>query len=1408
MNEATQNFRPAIAAISQSVDSIIEFIKKVVQIFDAELRTELSPAQKNEVSHQLHCTLQAMLFFVKTFLNEPSEISDVLKSNIDEIVAKCVKLLDNPDLPMDTKNNASMLIVMHAKLVNDNRYIEWIKDESNSFMMRLSLIFGVISTLNTASIDYQQLATISIVLKNIYMASSVDPTSMLSVARSFMQVTKKLSTVPTIPTSRNLIHITETALSIAFLNLEHHVDSVRHLSRDTLRFLSEIGRKLNDNEELLKSIFSEIKRLHTTNLSAIVVISISPALKTSEIIAKLPGFIKRLLKAISDNIVTNHNLINCYEALAMKSLEEISFEKWYEDFAMPPIEDMSRHKLQSEERTVLESLVVRFVKKEKKVLDEILKNRGIFEFGFILLCLSSAKKTGRYDKVQSTSEKWKGLVNFEEIKTVMIHADDSVRTSALMLIIESRKTTEGFNEHEIECIMLFLRYNVNVQSPSMRQSILGLIKTLFVRIQSVLQSIMKKKEMKLVEFYFNFLVQLQEFCLENLFEGANFTRRTLSLRILFYVVEGVQEFFEEKSTDMWSQSKFDVLMEVLNDPFEANKEMAIEIMKSIPKKVMKKFTKVSREQLEMMVTSIKPPLNLTSSYLMEFVVKFTLNVEEFPGEASEVSRESFLMLTWCEKLINSGLDIAEQSLTVASSTNPLYGLAQNIRHLLSKLDLKSLGSCQLWRDFFARLIVICKRLTDVVAPVVNNSSPEGILPSEEFEGVDEATKEKWLEIVERTTPQIILLCSWRTVKEVSLLLGDICLKAPLVENNDGLLSVEQILTIGDHFLELLSQTKHRGAFEQCFFGFSQLCLRLWQCKEPELHKLPSEMLNQMIDSISGKSKDHNELLTIKNLCATRRSAGLPFMIQALITSELKVSTNKNFHYVMKNLIEFCRHGEFLETRTHSLNILRALFRCSDLNDAIGEYIADGIKCAILGYGAESWIERNSSTLLFSSLMVRIFGVQRTKDSAELNIRNKMTGRIFFLRYPELYDFFMVQLEEAADYVKNVRMNAKLHPLLLLLIRLYPSALEGSESNLKLSDFIPVVAACSGCVEMQTRILCAKFIASVSPPDTMVSRVQETLEILTESAILPANVAHGILLQILHQVDTLPAVNPEEFNRNEEILIDILITLAPIGKKFRKKLILFGTVLDIVWEIYVKLWNVRIDHQKQLENYVNECLDFDLNALYGLPLIAKKIFLLKQMTSSGNLSCPTIHPDFLKNYLKTSELDPKQKEKSEKPFTSAHLKLCNNKTVNKQFIDLLTNSLLFYLDYDYALSVQSDYGISDKEIFIYKQHFDQNRSSKSRGVPGNELSSLCHQLIASNEYNLMVKAIDILSMIDYPNESFDTLQEMIDQAKTKPEHLKKSMLKLANQIAVRGDFVLQLDFEFLVEISTDSSSFVK
>lgn len=126
-------------------------------------------------------------------------------------------------------------------------------------------------------------------------------------------------------------------------------------------------------------------------------------------------------------------------------------------------------------------------------------------------------------------------------------------------------------------------------------------------------------------------------------------------------------------------------------------------------------------------------------------------------------------------------------------------------------------------------------------------------------------------------------------------------------------------------------------------------------------------------------------------------------------------------------------------------------------------------------------------------MTRVFGVQRSKEIDHVSIKNKMTGRVFFVRYPRLYDFFYTELKSASEAIQQNDRPPRLHPLLLIISRLYPSALEGSDSNLKLSTYIPFISTCSSSPELVTRQLSAKSMTALIPSENIAERLFQILD---------------------------------------------------------------------------------------------------------------------------------------------------------------------------------------------------------------------------------------------------------------------------------------------------------------------------
>lgn len=109
-----------------------------------------------------------------------------------------------------------------------------------------------------------------------------------------------------------------------------------------------------------------------------------------------------------------------------------------------------------------------------------------------------------------------------------------------------------------------------------------------------------------------------------------------------------------------------------------------------------------------------------------------------------------------------------------------------------------------------------------------------------------------------------------------------------------------------------------------------------------------------------------------------------------------------------------------------------------------------------------------------------------------------------IRYPRLYDFFYNQLKIASDFIAKNERPTVLHPLLLLLSRLYPSSLEGCESNLQLTAFLPLILQCSISPELETRKLAVKSIVALIPPHKITEQISSMLKLFKVSRLVYQN----------------------------------------------------------------------------------------------------------------------------------------------------------------------------------------------------------------------------------------------------------------------------------------------------------------
>ncbi|XP_033000765.1 thyroid adenoma-associated protein isoform X2 [Lacerta agilis] len=766
--------------------------------------------------------------------------------------------------------------------------------------------------------------------------------------------------------------------------------------------------------------------------------------------------------------------------------------------------------------------------------------------GALMACLRTARAHGHLKFIDMMHS---GLVSITCIKQGLVHQHDQVQIDALGLLCESHWSTEIISAEEMQLIEFFISYNLNSQSPAVRQQICSLLKKLFCRVHESSQTVHKMQQMKskqglgkhpvpwdplkTLHQYKDFMSSVCDILFGALFPGSSHPTRFTALTVLgliaetFPVSEGQSQELFQVAQEV-SLPRLQTLLHCFASTFEEIKILAFDLLMKLHP-VLPYFQEPQQLQSLFQVamhlsTSTKPYDCVTASYLLNFLIHqkgllktclnnhLPLNTFQPDEDKSSDPVEENTLAVVKSLMVNLEGEIlqADKSLLQAATSFPMYGRVHCITAALHQLPLNILTLIPEWKEVVAKLILMSYELSAVVSPVVQSSSPEGLIPMDTDLDEEQQTCD--------VTAQMVLVCCWRSMKEISLLLGKLCQLLPLQALSnypDALITVEQVKEIGEYFKHHLLKSRHRGAFELAYAGFVKLTEVLSRCDNESLHRLPEQWLCNVLEEI--KSSDPSS-----KLCATRRSAGIPFYIQALLASEPKKGKAGLLKMTMKELISLVSPSSTPAStvpQVHALNILRALFKDTRLGENIIPYVADGMRAAILGFTSSVWAVRNSSTLLFSTLITRIFGVKRGKD--ENSKKNRMTGREFFTRFPNLYPFLLSQLEAVASTVDSGTGEFKLHPslflLLLILGKLYPSPMDGTYSALNMAPFAPFILRCGHSPVYRSRELAGRALV----PFIMINQVPQTVSSLL--AGLPdctdpcvrQNAVHGTLLQVFH-----------------------------------------------------------------------------------------------------------------------------------------------------------------------------------------------------------------------------------------------------------------------------------------------------
>ncbi|XP_063246854.1 tRNA (32-2'-O)-methyltransferase regulator THADA isoform X7 [Prinia subflava] len=342
--------------------------------------------------------------------------------------------------------------------------------------------------------------------------------------------------------------------------------------------------------------------------------------------------------------------------------------------------------------------------------------------GALMACLRTARAHGHLELSTIMSS---GLVSTECIKQGLVHQHSQVCIDALGLLCETHRTTEIVSLEEMQLIQFFLMYNLNNQSPSVRQQIVSLLRKLFCRIQESSQVLYKLQQnktkqelvenstkmppLKILQQYKDFMSSVCARLFEVLFPGSSHPTRFSALSILesiaeiFSVPKGPAQVFQlDQEID---SARVQTLIQCFASTFEEVKNLAFRLLMKLRDVAL---NLQDSENLDLLFqaaidlsTSTKPYDCVTASYLLNFLVyheglqhiclgKWLEKNPQMDENTSVSTVEKNTLAVIKLLLVNVEEEIlqAKKSLLQAAASFPMYGRVHCITGALQQLPFK------------------------------------------------------------------------------------------------------------------------------------------------------------------------------------------------------------------------------------------------------------------------------------------------------------------------------------------------------------------------------------------------------------------------------------------------------------------------------------------------------------------------------------------------------------------------------------------------------------------------------------------------------------------------------------------------------------------------------------------------
>ncbi|KAK9830799.1 hypothetical protein WJX74_007694 [Apatococcus lobatus] len=464
-------------------------------------------------------------------------------------------------------------------------------------------------------------------------------------------------------------------------------------------------------------------------------------------------------------------------------------------------------------------------------------------------------------------------------------------------------------------------------------------------------------------------------------------------------------------------------------------------------------------------------------------------------------------------LLQEGLRAGEEDLLTACKSSLAHGPLLTLRYVMPHLPWHLSSLKHMLQVWLSRLLESLERAMHMTLPPLARPQEANMGADDVDVMGDEDNDDFDMDGDLGPETQIITTGCWLTMKEAILVIGKVADHAPSSGlKEDQLLNSEQTLHIGTLLLNMLLQMKHNGAVDIAHEGLCSLVKRVLKDADASLSILPSQWLDQLLARVCEPGQSRDDII--------RRSAGLPPAFMSIFLAEPQGTHKHLLHAGLSGLLVIAGKQEEREPWpcVHSLNCLRMAFNHTDLALDSSGFFAQGMQVAIVGMDASAWEIRNSASLMYAALIMRMLGF-RNLQKGELP-RRAVTAADFFHRYPSLHSFLLQRLQRATQQLPAgfTGQQPSLFPILALLGRLRPSAAarksDRDQHPLSPEAFVPLALLCGKAQPMAVRSLAAQSLAAVAPlgDSALVDHLLSQLPAAKEP-ISSQNLAHGTLLQL-------------------------------------------------------------------------------------------------------------------------------------------------------------------------------------------------------------------------------------------------------------------------------------------------------